>query len=163
MAQMSGEELAKWVRTAAELWAQTGNTDDDPVEDEMVRQGCDRDLAWIICEYLPVAFAEHVVENMGVTRLLTYKRRLTDGTEVECKWQDDAVYLMVCRFRDLEAYDRWDEFKKIAARSPELDAINKALMAGTEVEGFVSGVAPFHKLPSDSPWLPLPTTENIQH
>lgn len=151
---MTAEELMKWIRTAAELWIETGNTDEDPVEDVLVEQGCDRDLAWIILEYLPAAMAEPVVKKIGATRIPTYVRQLTDGTQVTCHWEDDVVYQAICIFRDAEAYERWDEFKKIAQCSPDLDAINNALKAGWEVEGNQCSITPFHELPPTSPWLP---------
>jgi len=124
------------------------------VEDVLVGQGCDPDLAWIILEYLPAAMAEPVVERMGATRIPTYVRRLTDGTQVTCNWEDDVVYRAICIFRDSETYERWDEFKKIAQCSADLDAINNALKAGQDVEGNLCSIAPFHELPPSSPWLP---------
>ncbi len=155
---MTAEELMKWIRTAAELWIKTGNTDEDPVEDILVEQGCDPDLAWIILEYLPAAMAEPVVKKIGAMRIPTYVRRLTDGTQVTCEWENDVVYQAISIFRDAEAYERWDEFKKIARCSADLDAINNALKAGQEVEGSWCSIAPFHELPPDSPWLPRKKT-----
>lgn len=151
---MTDEELQKWITTAAEYWVEFGNSDDSPVEQELIRQGCDQDLAFLIVEYLPIALAEHAVQNLGVTRAESYNRQHTDGSSSTYRWSDDPIYMAVCDFRNLNAAERWQDYKMIAACSADLDAISNALNAGKEVSGGRIAIAVNTVLPVKSPWLP---------
>ena len=152
---MDYDELRTWIRTAAELWVSEWNTEESRIDDMLAAQGCDPELAQIIFEFLPVVFSEHILERMGVTRLPTYSRRLTDGSRIECRFEDDPVYLAIRHFMRDEAVARWDDYKVIAACCADFQAMNDALHQGAEVAGSVSAFAPVDALSPDCRWLPV--------
>lgn len=150
-------EVTKWIAKAADLFVEQEALHDGEISNILEKQGCQVDLAHIITEYLPVVFSEYAIESLGVERLPSYTRRLTDGTQVEVFWQDDPVYRAVQDYKKNQIEKgRWHDYKAIGARAADLDAVSKALDAGNEVKGGVSTIAPTHVLPSDSPWLPTP-------
>ncbi len=153
------DELFKWIASAAELWVSDWNTEHRAVEDHMAAQGCDPELAMIIVEYLPVAFSDHIMENLGVERLPDYRRTLTDGSHVWCRWLDDPVYIAVLHYKHEYAASRWDDYKKIAGTCADVQSANDALTAGKEIRGGRSSIHPLGFLAPDSPWLPDKRTD----
>jgi hypothetical protein len=140
---------------AADLFGSDTELDEIGIADTLTGQGCHPDLANIIVDYLPSAFAEPALERLGVSRLSTYRRKLTDGRTVEYNWQDDRIWLAAREFVQTQISNGdWAKYQHIGLRSAELRAVSDALNAGSEMAGGTCAVAPLSILPPDSPFLP---------
>lgn len=147
----------EWIGKAADLFVCDDKLDEAGIASALVGQGCHQDLANVIVDYLPSAFAERVLEKLCVSRAPTYKRKLTDGRKVEYSWQDDRIWLAAQEFvRTQISNGGWAHYKDIVLWSAELNAVNDALNAGSEMEGGRYAVAPLSILPPESPFLPKP-------
>lgn len=150
-------EVLEWIEKAASLFVCDAKLDETGIASALVGQGCHPDLANVIVDYLPSAFAERALVKLGLSRVPTYKRKLTDGRKVECDWQDDQIWLATQEFVQIRISNGdWSKYKSIALWSAELRAASDALNAGNEIERGRYAVAPMSILPPGSPFLPKP-------
>lgn len=148
-------EHMEWIGKAADLFVGGGEVDEDDVVAGLVSEGCNPDLAQLVVDYLPSGFAEPALEKLGASRTPTYTRNLTNGRSVECKWQDDQLWLAVQSFVRMQISGGcWARYKSIAQYAAELDAASKSLNREISLEGAVIAVAPITRLPPGSPFLP---------
>ena len=55
-----------WIGKAADLFVGDAKLDETGIASSLASQGCHPDLANVIVDYLPSAFAEPVLERLGV-------------------------------------------------------------------------------------------------
>ena len=128
---------------------------DSEVVAKLARAGCERDLAILIIDYIPSAFADPMLKEHGVRRAPYYLRHLTNGEQIEITLEDDPVWRAVRRsVREYIRPNTINEYRTIVESSVEFDSISKALAAGADLAGSVVAIAPLHELDPDSPFLP---------
>ena len=151
------DDLMGWIGEAADAFVCDDKSDEEVVASSLVAQGCHPDLANVIVDYLPSAFAEPVMEKLGASRVPTYERKLTNGRKAKYRWQDDEIWLSAQEFVKAQISNGdWPKYKDIALCSAELSMASDALNAGSDLKGGMYAVVPLSTLPPDSPFLSTP-------
>jgi hypothetical protein len=137
---METMSIGESVQRALPILATSGRDDFDGMVAALRRAGFTKAVAADLVEFMPLAFARVLFEGTGVRLADHYVR--TDGNARERKrglLMDEPVYrASMAAAQDVIARDE-ETFVAVAARSSELQALNKALQSGSRLENVFLG------------------------
>jgi hypothetical protein len=115
--------------------------DDNQIEKALCGRGVDAESAGDLVAFAPLAFGREIVEQLGVKGSETYRlHNLVDGSDKDLPLADEPAYAWARQMIDLyRTRERNELFKRVALRSAELAAINKALASGITQDDLVKG------------------------
>jgi hypothetical protein len=139
-------------QAVAMMKAQSGQEDHTVIE-ALVASGIDsNDAEWLVA-LLPVAFTRVLFKSGGPSFADTYQCMREDGSvSGEHRLSDEPIFVHALAIADTA--DR-ETMLAVAGRSAELNAINKALHAGSKLENLVLSPPIFlraSRLQSAKPW-----------
>jgi hypothetical protein len=112
--------------------------DDDALVDQLVAAGVDRQRAWRLLTFVPLAFGRHLIESLGIeTPPPTYLRRDARGRETKRNLRDEAEFRAASdHIADFAGHPGLED---ATLRSPEVNAVNDLFNAGSEAKDVALG------------------------
>jgi hypothetical protein len=138
---MTGMDMEHFFQMAVR-WQSDRNASDDLIFRRLLEDGVDRSVAAQLVMLLPLAYGREGLGDCGVT--FSSKFVCTDEKgDVVCErslsslslWNQSVTFVA----GQVATGSNGEAVSTIAARSPEIDAINKALHDGQKLEGLVVG------------------------
>ncbi len=131
--------LAEAIRRAIPVLVQYGTVDEPILVAWLTRAGLTMIEAEDAVRFIPLAFAREILKGSGVTLSDTYIRMRKDGTQEERplkneKFFSGAAFLAPQIITELGS----EAFTAIVCLSPEFDAVNQALNAGSAPEDLIA-------------------------
>jgi hypothetical protein len=131
-------DLATAIRRSAPALAERGTVDHVILAAWLVTRGLSHQQAHLAIRFVPLAFGREILEGTGVHLTDTYVRMHEDGSTEERALKDEKFFT-AAKFLapQLMAELGGDAFTAIVALSPEFDAVNQAMNAGSAPQDLV--------------------------
>lgn len=127
---------------AAQHFVGKSDMDDGELVNYLCNEGFGLEESERLVAFLPIAFARVVIAHLAKVSFTTDYRVKETGSVASLS--DEPIFIEAIKFAT-ESYHNGliprDAFSALASRSPELDAVNKALNDGVDING-----ASFHTI-----------------
>lgn len=148
------------INTAVQLFLDHREASESELVDKICTATRDRDLAERLVEFVPLGFGRVILGKMGVVSPDRFVRMFDNGEfSAECPLDAEPLWKPVVAFaKQAETRMSKDEFFAVAGRSAEVDAVTKAIQAGSNPKNLVGSApilmreAPMPAPPVKKPW-----------
>jgi hypothetical protein len=134
------ERLLKLVIDEQSVSIEPGEYD---LESGLLRFGCDPEVAGIMADMMPDAFAQIVLREMGGQLINQANFRWADGSVRPAPLSSDPIWKAISRVAETMAGDRSTRpaFARVAKGSAIIDSLNGVYNSGAKADGATSAVA----------------------
>jgi hypothetical protein len=133
------DTIANIITSSLDVFQDSPEASDSLLVEKLMSRNIPLEDAWKVVHFTPLAFSRILMLSTGVTFSDKYIIKDREGKSFTKLFSDEPFFEESLKIAVLQSHYCEDYLINIVSRSPELQAINQALHAGSNIEDLVVG------------------------